>query len=128
MKMRKVLSFILVLAILLPIFAATPVNAVVPKPITASYAYEPFEIQKQDKWEKEKIGGKGTLSDCGCGIFALYNAVLALTGKTMNITEIAQWAFENDGHDGFDAYNVDRTLCRAGEQCIIGKRNKLTII
>ena len=50
-------------------------------------------VQTEAKWENVYVG-RGSLAATGCGIFSLSNAVGYLTGKRMNVVEVAQWAYE----------------------------------
>ena len=58
---------------------------------TAPYATGPLYIQSDAKWANY-THGTGTLQFSGCGIFALVNAVYALTGNDMGVVNVADWA------------------------------------
>lgn len=50
-------------------------------------------IQHDPRWGSYSVNG-GTLSGTACGIFSLINCVGYLTGKTMDIYEVANWAHD----------------------------------
>lgn len=68
-------------------------------------------IQWEAKWKDYKYG-TGSLYDTGCGIFALSNAVGYLTGKRMDVVEVAHWAhyeikaFNKTGDEGTYRYEL----------------------
>ena len=49
--------------------------------------------QNQDQYAEISYNG-GSLYRTGCGVFALVNAVGALTGRQMDVKEVADWAYE----------------------------------
>ncbi len=67
------------------VFSAMPASAVTPLPIV---------IQNDAKWTgAANTYGTGTLRATGCGIFSLVNCVGYLTGKAMDVNEVAAWAY-----------------------------------
>ncbi len=50
-------------------------------------------IQHEPRWASYYVNG-GSLSGTGCGIFSLVNCVGYLTGKTMDVIEVAEWAHD----------------------------------
>ncbi len=67
-------------------------------------------IQHEKKWQQYYING-GSIAATGCGILSLVNCVGYLTGKTMDVIEVAEWAhsiggFNVTGADGTYRYDV----------------------
>jgi len=84
---KKILGLFLALAMLCPMLVinTVPASAVTPLPIV---------IQNDYKWTgAANTYGYGTLRDTGCGIFSLVNCVGYLTGKAMDVNEVAAWAY-----------------------------------
>lgn len=52
-------------------------------------------LQYDSQWGSYPYGD-GTLADSGCGAFAIINAVRYLTGNTIDIYEISDWASANE--------------------------------
>ncbi len=67
-------------------------------PLTASAKHydgvQPTNVQRQwdSKWKNYYIGGR-TMYDTACGIFSIVNAVGYATGNTMDVMEVARWAY-----------------------------------
>lgn len=65
--------------------SVVPASAITPLPIV---------MQNDYKWTgAANTYGSGTLMATGCGIFSLVNAVGYLTGKAMDVNEVAAWAY-----------------------------------
>ena len=100
--MKKALSFVLAVALVAMII---PFSAA--KAETNDKDYSSCMIQHENRWLKYSFNG-GTLPATGCGIFALVNCVGYLTGRTMDVVEVATWA-HNIG--AFNVYGADGTYC-----------------
>lgn len=88
--MKTTVSLACVLAMLLSILCVAPMSA-----SAVSYSgAEPRPVQRQwdAEWKNYSIGGR-TMYDTGCGIFAIVNAVGYATGNTMDVMEVARWAY-----------------------------------
>ena len=86
-KTKRFLGLLLALTMALSafVFTALPASAVTPLPIV---------IQNDVKWTgAANTYGTGTLRATGCGIFSLVNCVGYLTGKAMDVNEVAAWAY-----------------------------------
>ena len=93
--MKKALSSVFAIVFA---FAMLTVSTFSASAATASYANGVRYIQSDNTWSNYTYGS-GNLKNTGCGVFALVNAVYALTGNDMGVTNVAQWA-----HD-IGAYN-----------------------
>lgn len=71
-------------------------------------------LQIHESWS-DKIYGKMTFADSGCGIMSIVNAVYNLNGTFIHPHEIADWAYENKLYnrygDGGSALNVVSKVC-----------------
>jgi len=86
-RTTKLLSLVLALAMICSAFIITASQA------SAIYSF-PIVIQNDSKWTgAANTYGTGTLRATGCGIFSLVNAVGCLTGKSMDVNEVAAWAY-----------------------------------
>ncbi len=86
-RTKRLLGLLLALAMVCSVLviSAVPASAVTPLPIV---------IQNDVKWTgAANTYGTGTLRDTGCGIFSLVNCVGYLTGKAMDVNEVAAWAY-----------------------------------
>jgi len=86
-RTKRFLGLLLALTMALSafVFTALPASAVTPLPIV---------IQNDVKWTgAANTYGTGTLRATGCGIFSLVNCVGYLTGKAMDVNEVAAWAY-----------------------------------
>ena len=97
--MKKALSSVFAIVFA---FAMLTVSTFSASAATASYANGVRYIQSDNTWSNYTYGS-GNLKNTGCGVFALVNAVYALTGNDMGVTNVAQWA-----HD-IGAYNPGNT-------------------
>ncbi len=99
---KRLLSLVLVLAMLgsVTVFVATPADAI--------YS---FTIVRQNisQWRGVYYGA-GDLYDTGCGIFALVNAVGCLTGKSMNVKTVAQYAYDIGAYNNGGANGTARLV------------------
>ena len=64
-------------------------------------------MQNLSKWASVYYG-TGSLKATGCGNFALVNAVGYLTGKDMDVTKVAQWAYDIGGYNDTGANGTNR--------------------
>ncbi|MBQ7048885.1 MAG: C39 family peptidase [Clostridia bacterium] len=64
-------------------------------------------MQNLAKWDNY-VYGTGTLRATGCGNFALVNAVGYLTGRDMDVTKVAQWAYDIGGYNDTGANGTNR--------------------
>jgi len=86
-RTKRLLGLLLALAMVCSalVISAVPASAVTPLPIV---------IQNDVKWTgAANTYGTGTLRATGCGIFSLVNCVGYLTGKAMDVNEVAAWAY-----------------------------------
>lgn len=80
--------------------------------------------QFDSKW-KNYTYNTGNLYDTGCGIFSFCNAIYALYGIRLDVTEVASWAYQigaynRDGNEG--TYRVpfyDNVISKYGNYCNI---------
>ncbi|MBQ3094124.1 MAG: dockerin type I repeat-containing protein [Clostridia bacterium] len=92
--MKKVLkstvSVMCMLAMLLSLFSIIPMGASAYK----MDGVQPRPVQRQwdSKWKSYYIGGR-TMYDTACGIFSIVNSVGYATGNTMDVMEVARWAY-----------------------------------
>ncbi len=100
---KRLLSLTLVLLMLCGTMAY---NA--PEKADAIYS---FAIQRQNisKWNGVYYGA-GDLYDTGCGIFALVNAVGCLTGKSMDVKTVAQYAYDIGAYNNGGANGTARLV------------------
>lgn len=98
--MKKALSLMLAVALVALMIPFSNVEAE-----ESDKNYAGCMIQHENRWLKYSFNG-GTLPATGCGIFALVNCVGYLTGRTMDVVEVATWA-----HDigAFNVYGADGT-------------------
>lgn len=95
---KRFLSLLLALVMLCSAFA-----------MTASAVDTSWQIVMQNlsKWASVYYG-TGSLKATGCGNFALVNAVGYLTGKDMDVTKVAQWAYDIGGYNDTGANGTNR--------------------
>ncbi len=104
-RTTKLLSLFMALCMIASalVISAVPASAVTPLPIV---------IQNDAKWTgAANTYGTGTLRATGCGIFSLVNCVGYLTGKAMDVNEVAAWAYSigaynKGGADGTYRYEL----------------------
>ncbi len=90
---KRILSISIVLMLIILLL---PTMLIVP----ASAASEPTcQTQWSSPWQNYYYGDL-SLWDSGCGIFAFSNAVWYLTGNQPSVTEVAQWAYNNNYFNG----------------------------
>ncbi len=70
-----------------------------------------FTVQRQNisKWNGVYYGA-GDLYDTGCGIFALVNAVGCLTGNSMDVKTVAQYAYDIGAYNNGGANGTARLV------------------
>ncbi len=72
-------------------------------------------LQIHSSWS-DKIYGKMTLGDSGCGVVSIVNAVYNLNGKFIDPREIADWAYKNKyynrGGDGGAMLELVPQVCK----------------
>ncbi|MBQ3093746.1 MAG: SH3 domain-containing protein, partial [Clostridia bacterium] len=102
LKVVSLLCAVVMLLSVLPMTFASAAPTVVPTAV---------QIQWTDTWKNYYYGTtySGNLYDTGCGIFSIVNAVGYLTGNTMSVTEVAQWAYDIKAFNYY-AGGTDRTM------------------
>lgn len=89
LKKNKIISIVTAAAVLLTS------GIILGKTTTKANASDAVLLQYDSQWGSYPYGD-GTLADSGCGEFAIVNAVRYLTGNTMDIYSVADWASANE--------------------------------
>lgn len=89
LKKSKIISIVTAAAVLLTS------GIILSKTTSKASASDAVLLQYDSQWGSYPYGD-GTISDSGCGEFAIINAVKYLTGNTMDIYTVADWASANE--------------------------------
>lgn len=98
--MKKTVTLLLAL-----LFCCLPLTAAAEKAADLPFCY----LQTDDRWASVKIGSL-TIAESGCGIAGICNAVYFLTGRRMDLKEVAEKAHEKHYYNTDSVAGVYRSV------------------
>jgi hypothetical protein len=117
---KKLLSLALAVLLTVSILPMTVMEA-------GASDYTGCMIQHEPEWASYYVNG-GSLAATGCGIFSLVNCVGYLTGKTMDVKEVAQWAYQIGAFNTvYGGNGTDRTVLYRKVQAKYGSTYGITV-
>jgi hypothetical protein len=117
---KRTMSFALALLLAIVVFPSTAKEA-------SAADYTGCLIQHDPRWGSYTVNG-GTLSGTACGVFSLINCVGYLTGKTMDIYEVAEWAHDVGAFNmTYGGDGTDRTVLYRKVQAKYGSTYGITV-